>query len=38
MVVPGGFNFGEEEVTWLLQGMESDGRVEKKGDAWAIKK
>ncbi|GAM88837.1 hypothetical protein ANO11243_068710 [Dothideomycetidae sp. 11243] len=38
MVVPGGFNFGEDEVTWLLQGMESEGKVEKKGDMWAIKK
>ncbi|KAF2156980.1 hypothetical protein K461DRAFT_289339 [Myriangium duriaei CBS 260.36] len=38
MVVPGGFNFGEEEVTWLLQGMESEGKVERRGDTWAIKK
>lgn len=38
MVVPGGFNFGEDEVLWLLQGMETEGRVEKRGDTWVIKK
>ncbi|TKX27242.1 cullin-like protein 1 [Elsinoe australis] len=38
IAMPNGFGYGNDEVLWLLQGMEADGKVEKKGDAWAIKK
>ncbi|PNS17930.1 hypothetical protein CAC42_3889 [Sphaceloma murrayae] len=38
MAMPNGFGYGNDEMIWLLQGMEADGKVEKRGDAWAIKK
>ncbi|KAF4548850.1 Cullin-like protein 2 [Elsinoe fawcettii] len=38
MAMPNGFGYGNDEVVWLLKGLEADGKVEMRGDAWAIKK
>ena len=38
MVMPGGFNFGEEEVRWLLGDLVGQGRVVVNGELFAIKK
>ncbi|GAB7337523.1 hypothetical protein MBLNU457_g2845t1 [Dothideomycetes sp. NU457] len=38
MVVPGGFNFGEDEVRWLLGDLVEKGRVVEGGGVFGIKK
>jgi anaphase-promoting complex subunit 2 len=38
MVVPGGYNFGEDETRWLLSGMEEQGKVIVNGSNYSIKK
>ncbi|KAG8625225.1 hypothetical protein KVT40_006976 [Elsinoe batatas] len=38
MAMPNGFGYGNEEVLWLLKGLETDGKVEMRGEAWGIKK
>ncbi|KAG9897162.1 hypothetical protein KCU86_g14209, partial [Aureobasidium melanogenum] len=38
MVVPGGYNFGEDETRWLLSGMEEQGKVVVNGSNYSIKK
>lgn len=38
MVVPGGFNFGEDEVRWLLCDLVEKGRVVEGGGVFGVKK
>ena len=38
MVVPGGFNFGEDEVRWLLQDLVEKGQVVEGGGVFGVKK
>ena len=38
MVVPGGYNFGEDETRWLLSGMEEQGKVVVNGSNYSVKK
>jgi anaphase-promoting complex subunit 2 len=38
MVVPGGYNFGEDETRWLLSGLEEQGKVVANGSTYAVKK
>jgi anaphase-promoting complex subunit 2 len=38
MVVPGGYNFGEDETRWLLSGLEEQGKVVANGSNYAVKK
>lgn len=38
MVVPGGYNFGEEETKWLLAGLVEQGKALESGSSYAIKK
>ncbi|KAI4722726.1 hypothetical protein E4T48_00975 [Aureobasidium sp. EXF-10727] len=38
MVVPGGYNFGEDETRWLLSGMEEQGKVVASGSSYSVKK
>lgn len=38
MVVPGGYNFGEDETKWLLAGLEEQGKVINSGSTYSIKK
>lgn len=38
MVVPGGFNFGEDEVRWLLGDLVDKGRVVEGGGVFGVKK
>lgn len=38
MVVPGGYNYGEDETKWLLAGLEEQGKVVNSGNTYSIKK
>jgi len=38
LVFDGGFDYGDEGATWLLESMEVEGQVERRGDIWSIKK
>ena len=38
MVVPGGFNFGEDEVRWLLLDLVEKGQVVEGGGVFGVKK
>lgn len=38
MVVPGGYNYGEDETKWLLSSLEEQGRVVLSGNTYSMKK
>jgi anaphase-promoting complex subunit 2 len=38
MVVPGGYNYGEDETRWLLSSLEEQGSVVLSGNTYSIKK
>ncbi|TIA62778.1 hypothetical protein D6C77_02523 [Aureobasidium pullulans] len=38
MVVPGGYNFGEDETKWLLAGLEEQGKAVSNGSTYSIRR